>query len=276
MMGRRQLQTPAGGATATGAATAQAALTVAAGAGSLALAGHVGSQWRRHGLGEAWRKSLHRKGTAFRLHQTGRWLGIYSGLLHFVAVWRMRGLIGVSSTGPQTDEGRARRTRQELREREADLHGWFWLRTGEVNSAQAKLEKSRKQQAGWEQRLLGGSGQASAAGPATENQAAAAAAAPESAMATATIRREDVARHIRREDCWFIIRGKVYDLTSWLREHPGGAAVLLQHAGQDGAAITHPSACKAGGGSRHTRQLASRSPARTPCMLMCARKCRLS
>lgn len=33
-----------------------------------------------------------------------------------------------------------------------------------------------------------------------------------------------------QEDIWLILDGKVYDLTEYLEEHPGGAA-MLKHAG---------------------------------------------
>ncbi|KAL8253198.1 hypothetical protein R6Q59_036891 [Mikania micrantha] len=37
-------------------------------------------------------------------------------------------------------------------------------------------------------------------------------------------------------DCWVIIHGKVYDVTPFMDEHPGGAEVLLSSTGKDGTA----------------------------------------
>tara|TARA_R110002050_G_scaffold68219_2_gene148024 strand:+ start:327 stop:593 length:267 start_codon:yes stop_codon:yes gene_type:complete len=44
---------------------------------------------------------------------------------------------------------------------------------------------------------------------------------------------EDVAEHNTRHDCWIIIQGRVYDLSSWITKHPGGVAVILPFAGRD-------------------------------------------
>ncbi|KAJ5772228.1 hypothetical protein N7520_002757 [Penicillium odoratum] len=43
----------------------------------------------------------------------------------------------------------------------------------------------------------------------------------------------DVAAHNTRTDLWVIIHGKVYDLTKYVRDHPGGADVLYDVAGLD-------------------------------------------
>ncbi|KAI8922317.1 cytochrome b2 [Powellomyces hirtus] len=45
---------------------------------------------------------------------------------------------------------------------------------------------------------------------------------------------QEVQRHSTQDDCWMIIHGKVYDLTRFLPEHPGGKRVLLNQAGMDG------------------------------------------
>ncbi|XP_048483222.1 NADH-cytochrome b5 reductase-like protein alnC isoform X2 [Plutella xylostella] len=48
------------------------------------------------------------------------------------------------------------------------------------------------------------------------------------------ISREEVKKHHRCDSTWIIIANKVYDVTSFLEEHPGGADSLLEVAGQDG------------------------------------------
>ncbi|ESQ29420.1 hypothetical protein EUTSA_v10023761mg [Eutrema salsugineum] len=44
--------------------------------------------------------------------------------------------------------------------------------------------------------------------------------------------KSEVALHNKRDDCWIIIKDKVYDVTSYVEEHPGGDAIL-DHAGDD-------------------------------------------
>lgn len=43
-------------------------------------------------------------------------------------------------------------------------------------------------------------------------------------MATANkIGTQEVAKHASAEDCWVVVNGKVYDLTAFAPNHPGGA-----------------------------------------------------
>ncbi|KAF7851157.1 hypothetical protein BT93_L4419 [Corymbia citriodora subsp. variegata] len=52
------------------------------------------------------------------------------------------------------------------------------------------------------------------------------------AQESKTYTKADVALHNKRTDCWIIIKDKVYDVTSYVEEHPGGDAILT-HAGDD-------------------------------------------
>ncbi|KAL2845650.1 hypothetical protein BJY01DRAFT_263567 [Aspergillus pseudoustus] len=50
-------------------------------------------------------------------------------------------------------------------------------------------------------------------------------------MSTYTL--EQVKEHCKPDDVWIIIHNKVYDVTKYLEDHPGGAAVLIEVAGTD-------------------------------------------
>lgn len=43
--------------------------------------------------------------------------------------------------------------------------------------------------------------------------------------------KEEVAQHKSPEDCWIILDGKVYDVTSYVEEHPGGDSILWNAGG---------------------------------------------
>ncbi|XP_060215077.1 cytochrome b5 [Lycium barbarum] len=44
---------------------------------------------------------------------------------------------------------------------------------------------------------------------------------------------EETSQHNTKDDCWVVIDGKVYDVSSYLDEHPGGDDVLLGATGKD-------------------------------------------
>jgi len=45
---------------------------------------------------------------------------------------------------------------------------------------------------------------------------------------------KEVAEHKDKTSTWLIIHDKIYDVTKFLEEHPGGEEVLLEQAGKDG------------------------------------------
>ncbi|XP_034948422.1 cytochrome b5-like isoform X2 [Chelonus insularis] len=56
---------------------------------------------------------------------------------------------------------------------------------------------------------------------------------PEANSSTTFYTREEVAKHTNSDNLWFIIHNNVYDITGFLKEHPGGEEVLYEQAGLD-------------------------------------------
>ena len=48
---------------------------------------------------------------------------------------------------------------------------------------------------------------------------------------------DEIRRHNTATDCWIVIDGKVYDVSKWIKHHPGGLLPLLYSAGQDCSAV---------------------------------------
>ena len=51
-----------------------------------------------------------------------------------------------------------------------------------------------------------------------------------------TITRSELAAHATFDDCWIVIRNKVYDFSEWKDHHPGGPFVARMYAGKDATA----------------------------------------
>ncbi|KAK8565204.1 hypothetical protein V6N12_058776 [Hibiscus sabdariffa] len=43
----------------------------------------------------------------------------------------------------------------------------------------------------------------------------------------------EVSQHNHAKDCWLVIEGKVYNVTEFLEDHPGGDEVLLKATGKN-------------------------------------------
>lgn len=43
----------------------------------------------------------------------------------------------------------------------------------------------------------------------------------------------EVSQHNTPQSCWLAVRGKVYDVTSFVQKHPGGVSAILKHGGEE-------------------------------------------
>ena len=63
----------------------------------------------------------------------------------------------------------------------------------------------------------------------------------------------EVRTHNKASDCWTVINKRVYNLTKWVAQHPGGAGAITRLCGTDG---TRAFTGKHGGQGGPTSQLA--------------------
>ncbi|XP_055710701.1 uncharacterized protein LOC129806260 [Phlebotomus papatasi] len=56
---------------------------------------------------------------------------------------------------------------------------------------------------------------------------------PEEEIELPEISLEEVANHDSASDCWIVIYDRIYDVTKFLKLHPGGDYLLLENAGRD-------------------------------------------
>lgn len=57
-----------------------------------------------------------------------------------------------------------------------------------------------------------------------------------SASSTPSYTLADIAEHGTASDCWTAVSGKVYNITSFIPQHPGGP-VIIQACGKDGTSL---------------------------------------
>lgn len=68
---------------------------------------------------------------------------------------------------------------------------------------------------------------------------------------TLSITANQLAEHNTDRDVWLAIRGKVYNVTSYLPFHPGGAQELMKGAGKDATSLFNQVSSFTGVFSRH-------------------------
>jgi len=51
-----------------------------------------------------------------------------------------------------------------------------------------------------------------------------------------TLSVEEIAKHNKQTDCWILINGKVYNITSYFGSHPGGSGTMALTCGKDATA----------------------------------------
>ncbi|KAG6920221.1 hypothetical protein DXG01_004990 [Tephrocybe rancida] len=59
-------------------------------------------------------------------------------------------------------------------------------------------------------------------------------------MAALLVPASTVAQHANRKSCWIVVHDKVYDVTDFLDEHPGGSKIILKYAGKDATEAYEP------------------------------------
>ncbi len=68
----------------------------------------------------------------------------------------------------------------------------------------------------------------------TQSPTQTASASPSPTQTSAALTLAEVAKRNTQSECWVAIDGNVYDLTEWIRQHPGGSGAIRSLCGTDG------------------------------------------
>ena len=49
----------------------------------------------------------------------------------------------------------------------------------------------------------------------------------------------ELAKHNKKGDCWVSIDGKVFDVSTFIKDHPGGQQILLRQGGTECSELFH-------------------------------------
>jgi cytochrome b involved in lipid metabolism len=75
-----------------------------------------------------------------------------------------------------------------------------------------------------------------------------------------TLNMAEIAKHNKQSDCWYLISGKVYNITSFFGSHPGGNSAMTPSCGKDATAAYNtqdPYATTSSGRSAHSSRAKS-------------------
>ena len=57
--------------------------------------------------------------------------------------------------------------------------------------------------------------------------------AEEKFMALKEYTKEEIFKHATEEDCWLLIHNRVYDISEYMEEHPGGPEIMTNASKKD-------------------------------------------
>ena len=61
-------------------------------------------------------------------------------------------------------------------------------------------------------------------------------------MDTQIVTKDELSKHTKDGDLWVLVDGKVYDVSEYMEDHPGGKEILLDHSGAKDASLAYEDA----------------------------------